>query len=696
MKANRKALLAQRVFHLTLLGCILLGVAALVMGMVLYYFSMSGQRQDFTRDTAEQAFQSLGSETTAAAYADEVMDIYRDTSAEDRQEEAYAARMQQIEERPIYKVLRGHMEQFLHYNDVYAAYIGMLDPVDRNVVFIVDPDTEDPRRVGQFEKVSKKAIDTFMETDPSDKPCLIEYTREYGWMCTAAVPIHNIQGEICAFVFVDATYGNVMEGMREFALGIGVALLLLTALIATILAWRMKKTVVEPINSIAAAAQSYVEDRRNGVETDGHFAKLDIRTGDEVENLQQVMNSMEQDLTEIENTLTTVTAENQRIGTELDLARRVQADMVPNIFPPFPERTDMNIYASMDPAKEVGGDFYDFFLLDRDHLGLVIADVSGKGVPAALFMMISKILVQNYSMMGGSPKEVLERVNQQICQNNREEMFITVWLGILDLKNGHMTCANAGHEYPILMQPDFGFEIIKDRHGLVIGGLESARYTNYELKMKKGAKLFVYTDGVPEATNESGKLFGMDRLLEVLNEAKGEKPQQILQAVRNKVDGFVGTAPQFDDLTMLCLEYLGPRHLVKEMTKPARIENIPVITAFINEELEAMDCPMKVQMQIELAIDELFSNIAYYAYAGGKGEATVRFEQLEEEHGVMLTFIDSGIAYNPLEAPEPDVTLPAEERQTGGLGIFMVRKTMDEVSYEHVDGRNILRIKKLF
>ncbi|MCR5004849.1 MAG: SpoIIE family protein phosphatase [Clostridiales bacterium] len=696
MKAKRPALLAQRVFHLTLLGCILLGVAALVMGMILYYFSMSGQRQEFTRDMAEQAFSSLRSASTTAAYANEVMTIYRETNTEDRQGETYAAMMERMEERPIYKVLRSHMEQFLNYNDVYAAYIGMLDPVDQNVVFIVDPDAEDPRSVGQFEKVSKKAIRTLLETDPSEKPCLIEYTREYGWMCTAAAPIRNIQGEVCAFVFVDAPYDTVMVGLREFSFGIGVALLLLTAGIATFLAWRMKKTVVEPINSIAAAAESYVEDRRNGVETDGHFAKLNIRTGDEVENLQKVMNSMEQDLTEIESTLTSVTAENERIGTELDLARRIQADMLPNIFPPFPERTDMNIYASMDPAKEVGGDFYDFFLLDRDHLAMVIADVSGKGVPAALFMMISKILVQNYSMMGVSPKDVLERVNQQICQNNREEMFITVWLGILDLKNGHMTCANAGHEYPILMQPNHGFEIIKDRHGLVIGGLDSARYTNYELKLDKGAKLFIYTDGVPEATNEEGQLFGMERLLEALNEATDKKPQQILQTIRHKVDAFVGNAPQFDDLTMLCLEYIGPQHLVKEVTKPARVDSIPAVTAFITEELEAMDCPMKVQMQIELAIDELFSNIAHYAYAGGKGEATVRIEHLTEQRGVMLTFIDTGIAYNPLEAPEPDVTLPAEERQTGGLGIFMVRKTMDEVAYEHVDGRNVLRIKKLF
>ncbi|MBO4534639.1 MAG: PP2C family protein-serine/threonine phosphatase, partial [Clostridia bacterium] len=252
-----------------------------------------------------------------------------------------------------------------------------------------------------------------------------------------------------------------------------------------------------------------------------------------------------------------VTAEKERIGAELSLATRIQADMLPNVFPPFPERKEFDIYASMTPAKEVGGDFYDFFLVDDDHLGMVIADVSGKGVPAALFMMASKIILANNAMMGKSPAEILADTNAAICANNREEMFVTVWLGILEISTGKLTAANAGHEYPVIKQADGRFEIFRDKHGLVIGGMDGAKYREYEVQLTKGAKLFVYTDGVPEATNAHEELFGMDRLLEALNGNLEASPEEMLANVRKSVDDFVQDAEQFDDLTMLGLEYKG-------------------------------------------------------------------------------------------------------------------------------------------
>ena len=253
-----------------------------------------------------------------------------------------------------------------------------------------------------------------------------------------------------------------------------------------------------------------------------------------------------------------VTAEKERIGTELALATRIQADMLPNIFPAFPERSEFDIYASMDPAKEVGGDFYDFFLVDDDHLCMVIADVSGKGVPAALFMMASKIILANNAMLGKSPAQILTDSNAAICSNNREEMFVTVWLGILELSTGKLTAANAGHEYPVVKHPDGRFELLRDKHGFVVGGLDSAKYRQYELVLEPGSKLFVYTDGVPEATDAQQKLFGTEKMLDALNAAPDSAAQQCLQNVRRAVDSFVKDAEQFDDLTMLCLTYNGP------------------------------------------------------------------------------------------------------------------------------------------
>lgn len=249
--------------------------------------------------------------------------------------------------------------------------------------------------------------------------------------------------------------------------------------------------------------------------------------------------------------------EKHRLDNELMMATRIQAETLPSIFPAFPDRNEFNIYASMNPAKEVGGDFYDFFLLDEKHLGLVIADVSGKGIPAALFMMVSKILIQNCAMLGHSPEKVLEIVNQQICSNNPERMFVTVWYGCLNLETGDLVAANAGHEYPILKNANGHFSLIKDKHGIVIGAMEGKKYRQYELHMEPGSKLFIYTDGIPEATNAQNELFGTDRLVQALRTAEDESPKDILNKVNTVVDEFVKDAPQFDDMTMLCIEFKG-------------------------------------------------------------------------------------------------------------------------------------------
>ena len=246
----------------------------------------------------------------------------------------------------------------------------------------------------------------------------------------------------------------------------------------------------------------------------------------------------------------------ERITAELQMASRIQASMLPHDFPPFPDRKEFNIYASMDPAREVGGDFYDFFLIDEDHLCLVIADVSGKGIPAALFMMISKVILQSCAMLGRSPAEILRKTNDALCSGNQEEMFVTVWVGILEISTGTVTAANAGHEYPALMK-EGRFQLLKDKHGLVIGGLEGMKYPEYEIRLEPGDKLFLYTDGVPEAADAEEQMFGLDRMLEALNEAPDAPPREILKNVRRATDRFVKDAEQFDDLTMLCIEYNG-------------------------------------------------------------------------------------------------------------------------------------------
>ena len=242
--------------------------------------------------------------------------------------------------------------------------------------------------------------------------------------------------------------------------------------------------------------------------------------------------------------------------TELNMATEIQTGSLPTI---FPDRPEFDLYASMDPAKEVGGDFYDFFQIDDDHLAIVIADVSGKGVPAALFMMSSKIYINDHATIGGTPAEILGRVNKLVCANNNAHMFVTVWLGILEISTGKLTSASAGHEYP-MVNLNGKYEILKDKHGLAIGAMDIAKYKNTEIQLKKGDSIFVYTDGVAEATDANNELFGTDRTVEALNAVpKGASQKEVLAGVRAAVDAFVKEAPQFDDLTMVGLKYNGPQ-----------------------------------------------------------------------------------------------------------------------------------------
>ena len=381
---------------------------------------------------------------------------------------------------------------------------------------------------------------------------LITNSKEYGYLASAYVAILDSKGQPAALSSVDISMDKINARIRNFILiilAIIVGVLIICQYIYYVF---MRESLVKPLRKLHEAVSDLVSENMTNLKD----FKVDVHTGDEIESIADAFGVMTKELDNYINNLAAVTAEKERIGTELELATKIQANMLPNIFPAFPEHDEFDIYASMTPAKEVGGDFYDFFMLDDDHLGLVIADVSGKGVPAALFMMMSKILVGNYATMGGSPAEVLEAVNAQICKNNEEDMFVTVWFGILTISTGKVITANAGHEYPILQGSDGRFELFKDKHGFVVGGMEGLKYKNYEFTLEKGSTLFVYTDGVAEATNAQDELFGTDRMLEVLNRSQKASPEELLRNMKKGVDEFVGDAPQFDDLTMLAVKLL--------------------------------------------------------------------------------------------------------------------------------------------
>ncbi|MBP5207214.1 MAG: SpoIIE family protein phosphatase [Clostridia bacterium] len=461
------------------------------------------------------------------------------------------------------------------------------------------------------------------------------------------------------------------------------------SLICLILIYRF---VLQPLKKVQKNIRLYKETKDSRAITE---SLKEINSHNEIGDLSKDVSELAAEIDDFIGRIETITAEKERVSTELSMATRIQAAMLPHVFPPFPERGEFDIYASMDPAKEVGGDFYDFFLIDDDRLGIVMADVSGKGVPAALFMMASKIILRSVAMLGGSPAEILTKTNEAICSNDQEEMFVTVWMGILEISTGKLTAANAGHEYPVMQKAPGGpLELVKDKHGFVIGGMPGMKYKEYELQMMPGTKLFLYTDGVPEATDENGEMFGVERMIAALNEEPDAAPVRVLQNVRRAVDGFVKDAEQFDDLTMLCLSYRGQMTEQNEIDVEATDQNLSPVQDFVDKRLQNAGCTEKERMQIGVSVEEIFVNIAHYAYAPEIGRATVRVEVSGDPVTVSITFIDRGVPYDPLAKKDPDVTLPAEQREIGGLWIFMTKKIMDDMVYEYKNGSNILKLVK--
>ena len=391
-----------------------------------------------------------------------------------------------------------------------------------------------------------------------------------GWTQLLMIPQEDLNRT--AYVLMQKT-DQVMEGSLDEVrsnesrtilktLIIGATLLLLALLTSMLLA----NSLVRPIKHMTRKV-SMIQGDNMSFQVDDT-----LLTGDEIEILARSFENMSEQMQGYVHEIVQITSEKQRLKTELSVASQIQEHMLPTKFPAFPDRKEFDLYAVMDPAREVGGDFYDYFLIDDDHLAVVMADVSGKGVPAALFMVISRTLIKNVTLSGvyDRPSEILRDVNNKLCEGNEDNMFVTAWLGILTISTGSLISSCAGHEYPVFYRKSEGFVIEKDPHGLAMGGMEGVRYKDARWKLHPGDLLFLYTDGVPEANNSAQELFGNDRMLSALENSRNTITEdrepgetglyEFLHAVRKQIDDFVGDTPQFDDLTMLCMKYTGPEH----------------------------------------------------------------------------------------------------------------------------------------
>ena len=504
---------------------------------------------------------------TVAAFMDgdflrELMQAVRTDEFAQLREKALAAEDEEmirawLQEKGLYERFDTTMQVLAKYQekmDVRFMYVQSV--IGDGSVNLCDP-SEDLLYLGSVEM----SPDEFVAYQTNLRVAPTVSTTAFGWLCSAYEPILASDGEAVAIMGVDLDMNEVMRERYAFLFSMLMFAALLMAIAVAVTFLLMRKMATRPLSMLSKATLGFA-DRGEGF-TQEDVIDLPIRSQDEIGDLYQEIRSMQSRMVEYMQNLTRVTAERERIGAELNIATQIQADMLPRIFPPFPDRYEFDIFATMDPAKEVGGDFYDFFLIDKEHLGLVMADVSGKGVPAALFMVIAKTLIKNRAQMGGGPAETLRYVNDQLCEGNDAELFVTVWFAILDLQTGRGVAANAGHEHPVLRRENGKFELVLYRHSPAVATLAGMKFREHEFEMHPGDTLFVYTDGVPEATNAGNELFGTDRMLDALNREADAAPETLLRNVRKDLDDFVGDAPQFDDITMLGLHYRGP-----EITAP--------------------------------------------------------------------------------------------------------------------------------
>lgn len=404
---------------------------------------------------------------------------------------------------------------------------------------------------------SEKVAEYYISAMSSEGITYYANKTTFGYMYSGLEAVRNSKGEAIAVLAVDVSIKEMVDVLTRYIQSIAAAGIIIAVIFFIALYRWIRRRVVVPIQKLDDAANDFVKKSHESLlPSELEFTDPEIHSGDEIQTLSDSLITLSNDLKSYMNTLLRETKEKERIESELSIATEIQASMLPCIFPPFPNVSEFDIYASMSPAKEVGGDFYDFFMIDENHLAVVMADVSGKGVPAALFMVIGKTLIKDYSNFGGSLGEVFTKVNDLLCESNKEELFITAFEGVIDLRTGEMEFVNAGHEKPIVYHKDKdSWEVYQIRAGFVLAGLEGIQYQSGTMNLKKGDRLLLYTDGIPEAVNPLKEQYGMDRLVQILQENKTTELDQMLKNIRADVDKFADGAEQFDDITMLCMEF---------------------------------------------------------------------------------------------------------------------------------------------
>lgn len=454
------------------------------------------------------------------------------------------------EEDDYYRDMVEYLEYIQEFSNAAYIYIGV-PREDKTIKYVYDSGSH----IGFEDPIAAPFDELWTAYTKGVRPStyLVRHSK-YGYLTSSCLPVKDSKGNVVALLFVDTNMEEIQSTLYSFIRNMVVIAVELLSIFCLLNWYYVSKNLIKPIISLRDNVNKFAE---TAIFDDSSIKN--IHTNDEMEDLAKAIGKMEAEIVDYIKSIQIITAEKERISAELNVATKIQADMLPSIFPPFPNRKEFDIYATMTPAKEVGGDFYDFFLIDDNHLALVMADVAGKGVPAALFMVNAKTLIKNRALMDNkySPAQILTDVNNQLCANNDTGLFVTVWLAIVDLTTGKGIASNAGHEHPAIKRKDEGYQLDIYKHSPAVATMEGVRFREHEFELQPGDVLFVYTDGVTEATNSKDELYGTERLIKVLNKDKDANAMKLLQNVQQDINEFVKDSPQFDDITMLCFRYFG-------------------------------------------------------------------------------------------------------------------------------------------
>ncbi len=562
----------KRSLQRTVIIAVLFGNVFLIMSFFTFiflqqFFLLQQHYKDSARNGISFAISRIGRDYLEGVFSD-VKDFYYSLPEELREDQYSDEFIQRsasalVDEK--YREARNILSECREISGLYNIMLFFPDEESNRIVIVFDASAEDPFLPGSWidTNPSGNTSKMFRKILESDWRLSLAYGKYTGWLGSDFQEFRSADGELLGYVNADIQMNDFMQRITRLMTYAAPVPIIFMSFFATLISGQLKRSIVEPVNSLAEAARKYTaRDKVSDEEETDFFSSVQVSTGDEIEELRDTMVEMEQNVAQTMKRIRRVTQEQEEmkrkqelLSTELNIAKDIQRSSLPVS---APDRPEFRLFASTTPAKEVGGDFYDYFMVDEDHLGLVIADVSGKGIPAALFMMTSKMIIQYRFKQGGTPAEVLADTNDRLSDGNDNAMFVTVWLGLLTVSTGEVIAASAGHEYPMITDENGEFRLFEDPHGMVCGLMPDLTYENYTFRLNKGSRLFVYTDGVAEATGKQEELFGTGRLEAALNRYKELSPEDLILQIGSELSTFSDGTEQFDDITMLCLKYDGP------------------------------------------------------------------------------------------------------------------------------------------